>query len=394
MISNYTMPLKYNVPMNVLMITGTYAPSANGVSVAVEGFSKELRMMGHTVTVCAPYYFGFSGKETNVIRYPSLPNPWIYDYPLPLFPLTDALDSHLEKNRPDIIHVHHPFHIGLSAQHLAKNLHVPVVFTYNTLYGEFIRIYLKFLPQKTHAYIEKKFIRDFIEKCNGIIVPSVVLKNTLQKTFCHIKMEHIPTGVSFGKKNVFGNKKILHIPRGKKIILNVSRLSPEKNTELLLKAFILLPEDFFLLIIGDGPQEKSLKQYADNHGIRARVRFLGKIPHDDLPQYYMSADIFTFTSVNETQGITLLEAAYFGIPVVAVDSPVSREWTYPDFRILTNNTADSLKNGIMQAVKLDKKKAVKTKTWARQFSMKSSAHKLIKLYKKTIYDFKEARIRR
>ncbi len=349
--------------------------------------------MDHTVIVIAPHYYGYKKKESGVMRYFSLPNPVIKDYPFPLYPFPEKIRKKLSEYEFDIIHVHHPFHIGKSALHYAKKLGIPCVFTYNTLYKEFIDIYAGFLPIFVRNFIEKIYITDFMKECSVILAPSSSLQQILKKTLPSVHIEHIPTGVYFDegirKKNILKN-----IPKNKKIILSVSRFSPEKNIPTVLRAVSQLPGDFYLVLVGSGPHETLLKKYASDYGIKNRIIFTGKIPHTYLSGYYRAADVFVFPSLYETQGITLLEAAYFGLPVVAVDSPVSREWTYPDFRILTDNTADSLKNGIMQAVKLDKKKAMKTKTWVRQFSMKNSAQKLIKLYEKTIYDFKEARIRR
>jgi len=56
------------------------------------------------------------------------------------------------------------------------------------------------------------------------------------------------------------------------------------------------------------------------------VVLLGTVPDDELPAWYHAADAFTFPSVNEGWGLVVLEAMAAGLPVVATDIPVFREY--------------------------------------------------------------------
>lgn len=102
------------------------------------------------------------------------------------------------------------------------------------------------------------------------------------------------------------------------VLLNVARLDWEKGQRYLLLAMqeILkaIPEAR-LLIVGDGPQEESLRATARSLGLDDVVVFAGK--RQDIPSLLGMADLFLFPSVAEGLGIALLEAMAAGLPVVA-----------------------------------------------------------------------------
>ncbi len=105
-------------------------------------------------------------------------------------------------------------------------------------------------------------------------------------------------------------------------ILVVSRLTPRKGIRFLIRAMSILRETHpeqepELLIAGGGDEEAALKALAESEGVSDRVRFLGRVPHDELPQVYRQADIFCLPSLNEGMSNTVLEAIASGLPIVA-----------------------------------------------------------------------------
>jgi phosphatidylinositol alpha-1,6-mannosyltransferase len=113
------------------------------------------------------------------------------------------------------------------------------------------------------------------------------------------------------------------------IILTVGRLHPRKGQIHILEALEQLPKDVLsrveYWIIGRGSKgdyEARLRERADQS--RVQVTFLGMIDNDDLKAFYQHADIFAMTSINHEKsiegfGLVYLEAAAFGLPVVAHD---------------------------------------------------------------------------
>ena len=99
---------------------------------------------------------------------------------------------------------------------------------------------------------------------------------------------------------------------GKKLLLTVSRLAPEKNVAFLADVLDQCP-DACLAIVGDGPQRPELeRRFAGKN-----ANFLGYLKGADLAAAYASADAFVYASEMETMGNVVLEAMASGCALVA-----------------------------------------------------------------------------
>lgn len=109
---------------------------------------------------------------------------------------------------------------------------------------------------------------------------------------------------------------------GKTICFAVGRHVPYKGMEYLIRVSALLDDSFAILIGGEGPLTDSLRQLAEGD---RKIKFLGRIPSDELASYYSACDIFCFPSItkNEAFGIALAEGMYFGKPAVTFSIPGS-----------------------------------------------------------------------
>lgn len=123
----------------------------------------------------------------------------------------------------------------------------------------------------------------------------------------------------------------LGLPVDARLIVGVSRLVPRKGFDTAIRAVAELRRrgphyaDVHLAIAGRGRDADRLQRLADE--LAAPVTFLGRVPHDDLPALYASADVFTMLCRNrwggleqEGFGIVFVEAAACGVPQVAGDS--------------------------------------------------------------------------
>jgi len=72
----------------------------------------------------------------------------------------------------------------------------------------------------------------------------------------------------------------------------------------------------YLLIAGDGKESPRLRQMADQW-LPGRVRFLGKVPREEMHRFYSAGDLFAFPGIRESLGMVYLEAQSCGLPVVA-----------------------------------------------------------------------------
>lgn len=98
-------------------------------------------------------------------------------------------------------------------------------------------------------------------------------------------------------------------------LLHVAALSPVKDQATLLRAFALFTRDHpgaRLEIAGAGPLLGNLTALAGELGVEARVRFLGAVPHHELPAVYARAELCLLSSRFESQGMVVLEAAACG----------------------------------------------------------------------------------
>ncbi|RKX56232.1 MAG: glycosyltransferase family 4 protein, partial [Thermotoga sp.] len=126
-----------------------------------------------------------------------------------------------------------------------------------------------------------------------------------------------PTGIdtetfSKPKRDI---RKMLNL-KGKKVLLYVGRLAKEKNVSFLLEVMKRMEKGVLLLMVGDGPERERLEEKAREE--RLNIIFTGRVPREELVDFYHAADIFVFASLTETQGLVVLESLSSGTPVVAI----------------------------------------------------------------------------
>ena len=110
------------------------------------------------------------------------------------------------------------------------------------------------------------------------------------------------------------------------VILAAGRLHPNKAFDTLIRAMVFLKE-VSLWILGEGPQEKYLKDLARDLGVLGRVRFLGW--QENMGPFYKAATLFVCPSRHEPLGNVILEAWANGCPVIAASAEGPRELIEP-----------------------------------------------------------------
>jgi glycosyltransferase involved in cell wall biosynthesis len=113
----------------------------------------------------------------------------------------------------------------------------------------------------------------------------------------------------------------VHLQAGSGLVLTMAaRFTPAKGQDLALRALALLPDrDWILVLAGalDNVYACAMRDLAIDLGISDRIRFVGH--REDIANLYACTDILLAPSRREALSLTLLEAASFGIPVVATD---------------------------------------------------------------------------
>ena len=370
--------------MRILYITGSYLPYLSGVTVSIKNFKHELEKLGHEVVLLAPQTSGFQDFEPNVIRYPALPIPFFKDFSVPLPFLSPKVFLGFFREKFDLVHVHHPFYIGSFARLIAGAKKIPLVFTYHTRYDS---EFFGFLKSRLVKKFVVNWVNNFCRKTELVIANSKFTEKYLRERDKSLSVVVIPDGIEKLPKTKTSRKEFLKefdLPGDAVICLSVGRLSREKNFEFAIKAFALLPENFFLLIIGSGLYEKKLKEFAVQNGVFSRVLFLGKRPQEKLGWFYQNADVFVYPSFSETQGLVVFEAGSFGLPIVTVNSDLSDEVFPEEVRRLASNDFFGFAEAIKTAHETKKTSSNSIKKWADNFTSESLAKKLADEYQKVI----------
>ena len=117
------------------------------------------------------------------------------------------------------------------------------------------------------------------------------------------------------------------------------------------------------------------------------VVLLGTVPDAGLPAWYWAADAFVFPSVREGWGLVVLEALAAGLPVVATDLPVFREYLTDerDAMLVRPRNAELLA-GVMRRIVSDSelrgRLSARGPGVARRFSWVRSARAHAQLYRR------------
>lgn len=383
--------------MRIAYFTNFYLPVVNGVVRSVQSFRDALSAMGHNVFVFAQED-DYEDTEPFIFRYPSIPLPGEIHTALPVSSFVDQL---LPKLKLDVIHTHHPFLLGQTAATKARDYGLPLVFTFHTQYQEYTH-YIPIPQEQVQEFLKStvmNWLREFMRKCQHIVIPSESMRSILVDHYGLVdRFTVIPTGIDTAPYKA-ADGSALRSEWGwhnDKIIISAGRLAEEKNWSTLLQAFALAQKsysDMRLVLIGDGPQAEELHELAGELGVAERVLFTGKVPFDEIPNYLKAADLFSFASITETQGLVTLEAMAAGLPVVAVAASGTRDILQNGKQgFLVENDAQALASGIIKLVESPSlmsrfKSAALRKS--RTFENRRLAQKMLDVYEQAIQDKKE-----
>ncbi len=137
--------------------------------------------------------------------------------------------------------------------------------------------------------------------------------------------------------------------------------------------------------MGEGPEDAALRSLASRLGLDGRVRFLGALPHGDLPAVYGAADALVLASSREGWANVLLEAMACGTPVVASPIPGNTEVVrHPDAGLIaTENNAPGIAAGI-RALLADPPSRDATRAYAEQFDWKQTTAGQIAVFRRLL----------
>lgn len=316
--------------MRIGLFTDTYPPFINGVSTSVLMLKQGLEKLGHEVYVVTVNDESFSYKEEDgILKIPSFPIGLMNFRQTGIYPLK-ALKI-IKKWKLDIIHSHTEFSIGTFARLISKQLNIPLVHTYHTMYEEYIYYITKgYFDSASKKLVEYLTLFLCDKTIDELIVPTEKAKELFKDKY-KVKRDVyvIPSGIDttrFYKENIDKNeiinlKKDLGLKKTDFIVLYVGRIAKEKSIDFLINNFNSVLKRIpkaKMIIVGDGPDIKDLIDLTRKKGLENKIIFTGKAPWTDVPKYYSLCDLFVTASKTETQGLTVIEAMGASKPVVAI----------------------------------------------------------------------------
>ena len=239
-----------------------------------------------------------------------------------------AVGEILEQERPDIIESSDPYQVGWKAIAIGRSQKIPVIGFYHSHFPEaYLRSSTKFLGKRgtRHAMkLTRGYVRKLYNQFQATLVPSEPLADVLSDWGVrNVRAVRLGVNIDIFKPEADDRNATRHslgVNRNQKLLLYVGRLAKEKNTETLFRSFQLLrlqrPEDFQLLIIGDGPQRHQLRELQRRAGNVSWIQYC--TDSADLARYYRAADLFVHPGIQETFGLVALESQACGTPVVGI----------------------------------------------------------------------------
>ena len=290
----------------------------------------------------------------------------------------------LNKVSADIIHVHTPNPMAVLAYMLGTPRGKLVV----TYHGDILR-------QKIILKVYKHLLIAFLKRAERIIVTS---DNYLESSWLlprfSSKCTVIPLGLDvdrFQSLSSDDQRKIDVIKEtyGPGLVLFVGRMTVQKGLIYLLKAADALNGK--LLLIGDGPLRKELQEYVKTRGLDGKVIFFGNMDNMEVKNYYHACDAFALPSIQESFGMTLLEAMACGKPLVTTDLPTGVSYINQDgttgFTVPSQSPRALARavNALLQDRKMRVQMGMKGRERVKAlFSKKIMAAKTLELYREIL----------
>ena len=389
--------------MRIGIFTDSYLPDINGVVTSVVTLKKALEQLGHTVFIITNHSGVKIVKEGNILRLPGVELKKLYGYKMSM-PLNYGANDYIENMKLDVIHVQQEFGVSLYGRQMAKQLNIPVVYTYHTMYEDYTH-YINPLDfehvEKAGKWVIRNLSKVMANTVQGVIAPSNKTKQALIDYGVAAPIYIVPTGLDLDKFNrnnldpeeILGLRESLGFNEEDRVVVFIGRLAKEKSLEMPIEAIAKNKDArLHLVVVGSGPDESYFKEEVRKWQAEDRIHFVGKVASEDIPYYYAAFDAFVSASLSETQGLTYIEALASGLPIFARRDEVVEGLIDEGKTGYYFDTAKELNEKLDTYFKKSKEDRNQMKDWARdkteQYSTKTFGQKAIVVYQQAIADYK------
>ncbi|NOX45098.1 MAG: glycosyltransferase family 4 protein, partial [Caldiserica bacterium] len=217
----------------------------------------------------------------------------------------------------------------------------------------------RFLPLIARLIFEKQ--EGCVRHCDIIVVPSRGMAEVLERSYpsARGKVRVVPWG-TLGEPPPAGEtapdiRSRYGIDPHTPVLVTLSRISPEKGQDLLLRALRIWERrggGKLVAFICGAPAFMHGRRYLAAlsrlaRGLRrVEVRFPGYVAGAEKRAYFRAADLYVFPSRHESYGLTLAEAMAAGLPVLTTDHRSARDLVRPDFGMVVEPTPRAIQRGL------------------------------------------------
>lgn len=172
------------------------------------------------------------------------------------------------------------------------------------------------------AGLRRRLIGWALRRCRFVVAVSRALADEIARLGVDpARIRVVPNGIDaerFRTTDAATARAGLGLAPAGRLVVCVSRLSPEKGIDLLLDALALVQSaDLRAVVVGDGPERERLLAQRARLGLADRVEFAGRRDHEEIPAWMAAADVVVLSSRTEGYPNVLVEALACGRPVVA-----------------------------------------------------------------------------
>ncbi len=309
----------------------------------------------------------------------------------------------LERERPDLIESSDPYQLGWKAISTGRSLRIPVVGFYHSHFPEaYLRRATKIFGGAATRFLmgaAQRYVRKLYNQLQATLVPSPQLARVLEEWGVrNVRVVSLGVNVDIFRPTPEDSERTresLGVSRERKLLLYVGRIAQEKNVETLFQSFELLtkrrPDQFGLLVIGDGPQRDRLRR------LQAQTRSVKWIQYcsdsSELARFYRAADLFIHPGTQETFGLVALESQACGTPVVGIRGSYLDEIIFHEQESWAEeNTPEALADAIEEFSGRDLKTvgAAAAKAVADQYAWPVVFDRLFCIYREVCTNYKSA----
>lgn len=311
------------------VVSETFLPEVNGVALTLATLLEKLSAKNFEITVFRPWRdelpVGSTIPNVSEVRLPAFPIPG-YPQLRMGWPASQQLCDAFSACRPDLVHVVTEGPLGASAITAARHLQIPVTSSFHTNFHQYLRSYGLGIFWK----LGLSLLRHLHNATQCTFVPTEEVLNQLSaRGFKNLSIlsRGIDQKLFHPRRRCESLRSTWNALPDTPVIIHASRLAPEKDYPLLLKAIESIRsirEDAIVIFLGDGPLRESIKR---SHPF---IKFPGNISRNDIGRWLASADIYIHASRSETFGNVVPEALSSGLAFAGFDYAAAGQLITPN----------------------------------------------------------------